>query len=119
MATPITSKPGPGIITVQINVDPNKKEISVSLDPFEVSKGRKEQVEWVCGQNHGHDDPKGCFWVHFDKECPFDKKEAHFHKELSGPPNAASVIDKKYKYTVEIPGYPLYPPLDPIGIVRQ
>lgn len=116
MATPITSKPTPGLIRVEINVDPKNKTVTVSLDPFEVSKKQKDQVQWICGQNHQHDYQKGCFWIHFDQDCPFDKKEARFHEELSGPPNDSSVIDQKYKYTVEVHDYP---PLDPLGVVRQ
>lgn len=116
MATPSkTPQPELGYVPVKINTDPKTKKITVSPDPFEVSKGNKEQVQWICGQNHDHNNPKGCFWIHFDKESPFDKKEFRKHMELSSPPNDASVIEKKYKYSVDIDGYPT---LDPIGVVK-
>jgi hypothetical protein len=36
----------------------------------------------------------------------FDRKEFRKHLEPSGPPSENAVVDKEYKYTVEIDGSP-------------
>jgi hypothetical protein len=69
-------------------------------------------VQCTCMQKHLHH-AGGCFWAH--EGSPFDRKEFRKHLEPSGPPSENAVVDKEYKYTVEIDGFP---PLDPVGVVR-
>lgn len=113
--TPVkTLDTGKGLIKVEIYTDPATKRIKVVPDKFEVSKKANEQVQWTCMQTHAHN-AKGCFWAHFDQGSPFDRKEFKKHLELSGSPSDNAIVDKEYKYTIAIDGFP---PLDPIGVVR-
>ena len=109
--TPQTGK-GPVIVTVYV------VDNGIVVDPprFEISMKEKEEVQWQCGLKHTTHDPKGCFHAHFEQDSTFSGSEFRKHKELTGPAKGTAVIDKEYKYTVEIEGYP---PLDPIGIVRR
>ncbi len=116
MATTSVKTPNTGkaLIKVEIYADFATKRIKVVPDKFEVSKKAKDQVQWNCMQKHEHD-AKGCFWAYFDKGSPFYCKEFRKHLEPSGPPSDNAIVDKEYKYTVEIDGFP---PLDPVGVVR-
>lgn len=107
MATP--SKTQTGIVEVTIYIG------TVKPDPFELSKGKNEQVQWLCGQKHDHNaNPNGCFRAHFDHLSPFVKNEFRKHGELSGPVRGDAALGE-YKYNVDIPGQPT---LDPIGVVK-
>lgn len=109
--TPHTGK-GPVVVTIYTVDD------AIVVDPpkFEVSKKLKEEVEWHCGLKHSTHDPKGCFRAHFDQDSPFERSEFRKHKELTGPSKETAIIGREYKYAVEIKGYP---PLDPIGVVKD
>jgi hypothetical protein len=115
MATPVkTPHTGKRVIKVEISVDFATKQINVTPYRFEVSKQAEDQVEWTCMQKHQHH-AGGCFWAHFDQGSPFDRNEFRKHLEPSGLPSKNAVVDKEYKYTVEIDGFP---PLDPVGVVK-
>ena len=115
MATaPKTHQTGKGAVIVRVYAVNN----AIVVDPprFEVSKKEKEEVQWHCGLEHTTHEPNGCFHAHFEQDSPFVGSEFRKHKELSGPPKETAVIGKEYKYTVKIDGYP---PLDPIGVVKD
>ena len=84
--------------------------ITVSPDPFRISKTNREEVEWVGAPN-----PAASFVVCFD-ETPFNAHDFH-----SGPHARSGRVrddvkpnsQKVYKYTVTANGYTL----DPGGII--
>jgi len=115
MATPkLAFIPGPNDVVVEIKLDRDGK-ISVSLDPFYVHPKNKEQVVWVCTQNHEHKPQPPCFIVDFDpSDKPFDSAHFEGHPSQSGFATVQPHETKLYKYTVRMNGKVL----DPKGGVR-
>jgi hypothetical protein len=117
MATPEMTKlprtSGEPVIVV-ICPDPTTKQIRVFPETFWISKSKKEEVLWICKQDHNHG-PKSCFSVHFEEESPFENRKFHDDWAMSGGPVVTPHPTKLYKYTVFVDGYP---PLDPRGGVK-
>ena len=100
------------LVPVEIDVDLNTRTIKVSPDPFRVSKREKEEVIWICKQQHKHDHNK-CFLVHFGEHgSPFAGSTFVNHEARSGHAVVQPDFNKLYKYTVWVPGCE---PLDPQG----
>jgi len=102
-------------VTVEIDVDPKTKKITVKPDPFRVSFKAEQQVVWLC-RNRSHDKhDSGCFTVEF-LESPFAKSQSSKHQghgALSGRANVPPG-EKLYKYSVAVPDVGT---LDPEGVV--
>jgi hypothetical protein len=117
MATPEMTKlprtSGESVIVV-VCPDPTTKQIRVFPETFWISKSKKEEVLWICKQDHNHG-PNACFSVHFEEESPFENRKFHDDWAMSGGPVVAPHPTKLYKYTVLVDGYP---PLDPRGGVK-
>jgi len=96
-----------------IRTDPETKQIEVFPEQFWVSRAEKQQVMWVCKQTHTHG--SDCFRAHFDEGSPFTQTEFTEDLQLSGEHDSNAQLNKPYKYTVEVPGFP---PLDPLGGVK-
>lgn len=101
-------------VTVEIGLDKHGR-ITVSPDPFWVSKGKKEEVVWKCAQNHPHD-PNGipCFTVDFNKHndsSPFENWHFQGHEAHSDCVRSNVIPDefKVYSYTVSMHGKSLDP----------
>ena len=102
-------------VKVTIFADRKTKKITVDPDKFLVSKGKKEEVQWLCTQEHKHQSDM-CFTVHFGKAngSPFTKDTFKNHQVSSG------LVHEKvepsdtqfYEYTVTVPGVGV---LDPKG----
>jgi|GEM_PF-1649859 len=113
MATPTrVFAPGPKDVVVKIGLDP-KGNITVSPDPFWVSKGKEPQVNvmWVCTVDHQHGTGGSpCFTVDFNKEGGSPFNDWHFcgHGASSGLVRLdvkPCPSDKpSYKYTVNMNG---------------
>jgi len=117
MATPEMTKlpqtSGEPVIVV-IYPDPVTKQIKIYPETFWISKSRNEEVLWVCKQDHKHG-RDACFSVYFEEVSPFANKKFSDDWTTSGSSVVAADINKLYKYTVTVEGYP---PLDPKGGVK-
>lgn len=114
MATPAPATPGTGVNPVAVVIFTDKDEIKVYPREFWVSREEKQEVLWVCKRDHAHAEGE-CFYVHFDEEkFPVGRREFKKDMDFAGA-NADAELNKLYKYTIEIKGYP---PLDPWGGVK-
>jgi len=96
---------------VTITIDPSGA-INVSPDPFFVSKGRNQEVVWVCSDRNAY------FTVDFDKNgSPFYESQFGSSSPCSGLVRRDVLSDphKIYKYTVRVRGNTL----DPGGGVNE
>jgi len=100
-------------VVVMISTDPVTKQIEVFPEQFWVSRAEKQQVMWVCKQNHTHG--SDCFRAHFDEGSPFTQTEFTEDLQLSGDHDPNAQLNKPYKYTIEVRGFA---PLDPLGGVK-
>lgn len=100
-------------VVVMIWTDPVTKQIEVFPEQFWVSRAEKQQVMWVCKQNHTHG--SDCFRAHFDEGSPLTQTEFTEDLQLSGEHDSNAQLNKLYKYTVEVRGFA---PLDPLGGVK-
>lgn len=113
MATPART-PAPGENPVVVVIFTEGNQIRVMPDEFWVSKNAQQEVLWICKRDHVHVEG-GCFNVHFDSGFPFTRADYEKDMEFSGQPREDAVLNKLYKYTVKIDGFPT---LDPQGGVR-
>ena len=105
-------------VIVKIGLD-GEGNIQAVPDYFEVSKGRNEEVRWVCAQDHKHDRADGpCFSVDFEKnDSPFYESQFSSDAPVSGLAKRNVLPGPKiYKYTVRIVGKA---DLDPGGGVKS
>lgn len=104
----------PVYVPVEIGLD-RKGKITVTPDPFWVSKRKKHRVVWLCTVEHEHTGGSPCFKVEFNKNgSPFNGHQFHGHGASSGRATVRANRKKLYKYTVTINGNNL----DPGGGVR-
>ena len=91
----------------QVTITIVNGQITVSPDPFHVSKSRNEEVEWIYN---------GKFVVDFGTDSPFCESQFNDQFPFSGPVGhkVKPSTTKHYKYTITIAGVP---PLDPDGQV--
>lgn len=112
-ATTIDQKTETRILTIpiEIGLDPiNPQKIKVTPDRFQVKKGAKEEVQWLCRLPHTHGHNR-CFLVHFGEEgSPFAGSTFVDDGVRSGHAVVQPDENKFYKYTVWVSGYD---PVDP------
>jgi hypothetical protein len=116
MATPaLDSRSGFREVIVNVGLDSNQ---NIKVDPpyFSISKGKNEEVRWVCVQEHecGSDGP--CFTVDFEENgSPFYESQFSSDAPVSGLARRNVLPGPKiYEYTVRIGNKSL----DPGGGVR-
>ncbi len=119
MATPATAMAkqtaATKLVPIEIGVDAIARKVTVNPGTFWVSKGEKEEVQWVCRQQHKHEHNK-CFLVHFGEHgSPFAGSAFVDHEVRSGHAVVQPDLNKLYKYTVWVPGFD---PADPDGGVK-
>jgi len=105
-------------VIVKIGLD-GEGNIQAVPDYFEVSKGKNEEVRWVCAQDHKHDRADGpCFSVDFEKNgSPFYESQFSSDAPVSGLAKRNVLPGPKiYKYTVRIVGKA---DLDPGGGIKS
>jgi hypothetical protein len=90
-------------VLVRIGFD-SKGDIEAVPEYFIVSKGRNEEVRWVCAQNHEHDEDGPCFTVDFEKNgSPFYESQFSSDAPVSGLARRSVLPGPKvYNYTVRI-----------------
>lgn len=92
-------------IRIEISLD-HKNQIVTNPKSFKVSKGRNEEVVWVCAvekhQHHGDGQP--CFTVDFETNgSPFYETQFSSDLSISGLVRRNVLAGpKKYKYTVRL-----------------
>ena len=103
-------------VLVKIGLD-DRGNIEATPDYFQISKGRNEEVRWVCGQNHKHNDGGPCFTVDFEKNgSPFYESQFSSEAPVSGLAKRTVLPGPKiYEYTVRIGDKTL----DPGGGVKE
>ena len=103
-------------VLVNIGLD-SKGDIVADPEYFQVSKGRSEEVRWVCTQNHEHDKGGPCFTVDFEKNgSPFYESQFSSDSPVSGPARRNVLPGPKiYEYTVRVGGKTL----DPGGGIKE
>ena len=103
-------------VLVKIGLD-DRGNIEATPDYFQISKGRNEEVRWVCVQNHKHNDDGPCFTVDFEKNgSPFYESQFSSEAPVSGLAKRTVLPGPKiYEYTVRIGDKTL----DPGGGVKE
>jgi hypothetical protein len=101
----MAASPGCRDVPVTIRIEKDGA-ITVSPDPFFVSKGKNQEVAWICS------DRKAYFTVDFDKNgSPFYEQQFSSSQPCSGLVRRAVLPDphKTYSYTVRVRGKTLDP----------
>ena len=106
----------PREVLVKIGLD-DKGNIVAAPEYFQISKGRNEEVRWVCVQNHKHNDGGPCFTVDFEKNgSPFYESQFSSEAPVSGLAKRNVLPGPKiYEYTIRIGDKTL----DPGGGVKE
>jgi hypothetical protein len=90
-------------VIIEIGFD-NQGNMRADPDYFQISKGRNEEVRWVCAQNHKHNEDGPCFTVDFEKNgSPFYESQFSSEAPVSGLARRNVLPGPKiYEYTVRI-----------------
>jgi hypothetical protein len=115
MATPALGQSSREVV-VSIGLDKDGN-IRALPEYFMVSKGRNEEVRWVCASDHDHKQDGPCFTVDFEENgSPFYESQFSSDAPVSGLARRDVLPGPKvYKYTVRVGDKTL----DPGGGVRQ